>query len=523
VSNRRAKERVSETAGPLKRAALGLGAAALLAALSGCTGTDSWLLDPSVVGRWEWTPTTVPILTRITSIEGPEDEFVEISEVTTADLIPEVFEYRLGPGDRMIVDVWDLPVEGQPARYERIVDARGYITIPQLGPVFVSGHTVSGAEAVIMDTMRPLVLDPLVSIVVDHQRQLRYSVVGAVQGPGAYVIPVADYRLHEALAAAGGFSEAPEFIYVIRYIPLAEPAGGRPVPMRPPGEEDRAAPRPQPERLIDIIDELARPEERERAPERPAEPLPQQREMEPPAGPRGAPGLMRPRSQPPIDLIDDERRPAREPAAAPRDAADMSWIFVDGQWVRVQRQPQAGPAGLPDEALGRPRRDEPLVTQRVIRVPVNRLVAGDQRVNLIVRPGDIIRVPPPPPGNIYVLGQVNRVGSYAMADKLTLRRIISAAGGFNQIAIPERIDLTRMVGPERQATIRLNGRAIFQGTHPDIFLKSNDEINVGTNFWATPLAVIRNGFRATYGFGFLLDRNFGNDVFGAPPTRVIGQ
>ena len=37
----------------------------------------------------------------------------------------------------------------------------------------------------------------------------------------------------------------------------------------------------------------------------------------------------------------------------------------------------------------------------------------------------------------------------------------------------------------------------------------------GTNFWATPLAVIRNGFRASYGFGFILDRNFQGDVFGA--------
>jgi hypothetical protein len=48
-------------------------------------------------------------------------------------------------------------------------------------------------------------------------------------------------------------------------------------------------------------------------------------------------------------------------------------------------------------------------------------------------------------------------------------------------------------------------------------MKPDDHIIVGTNFWATPLAIIRSGFRATYGFGFLLDRNFGNDVFGAPP------
>ena len=37
------------------------------------------------------------------------------------------------------------------------------------------------------------------------------------------------------------------------------------------------------------------------------------------------------------------------------------------------------------------------------------------------------------------------------------------------------------------------------------------------------LAVVRGGLRATYGFGFLLDRNFGNDVFGAPPTNRFGE
>jgi hypothetical protein len=54
-------------------------------------------------------------------------------------------------------------------------------------------------------------------------------------------------------------------------------------------------------------------------------------------------------------------------------------------------------------------------------------------------------------------------------------------------------------------------------------MKSDDHVIIGTNFWATPLAVIRNGFRMTYGFGFLIDRNWGNDIFGAPPTNINGQ
>ena len=83
--------------------------------------------------------------------------------------------------------------------------------------------------------------------------------------------------------------------------------------------------------------------------------------------------------------------------------------------------------------------------------------------------------------------------------------------------------MTRVVGRGRQATIRLDLRAISEQTQPDLYLKPDDRINVGTNFWALPLATIRNGFRASYGFGFILDRNFGNDVFGAPPTNFGGQ
>jgi len=85
--------------------------------------------------------------------------------------------------------------------------------------------------------------------------------------------------------------------------------------------------------------------------------------------------------------------------------------------------------------------------------------------------------------------------------------------------VAERVDLVRVVGKNREAVVRLNLAAIRQRTEPDIVLKPDDHIIIGTSFWATPLTIIRNGFRATYGFGFLLDRNFGNDVFGAPPEE----
>ncbi|MEM1422919.1 MAG: hypothetical protein AAGH64_02840, partial [Planctomycetota bacterium] len=151
------------------------------------------------------------------------------------------------------------------------------------------------------------------------------------------------------------------------------------------------------------------------------------------------------------------------------------------------------------------------------------LLQGVARFNIVIRPGDIVHVPSPESGIVYAAGPgIARAGSYNIPanGRLTIMRLVASAGGLSAISVPERVDLTRMVGDDRQATIRLNARAIFEGTHPDVFLKPDDMINFGTDFWSTPYAIIRGGFRFTYGFGFLLDRNFGNDVFGAPPSNV---
>jgi polysaccharide export outer membrane protein len=160
---------------------------------------------------------------------------------------------------------------------------------------------------------------------------------------------------------------------------------------------------------------------------------------------------------------------------------------------------------------------EAQVVQRVIEVPTGPLLAGQADVNVVLRPSDVVRIPPSKSGLVYISGQVNRPGPYNLPGdgRLTLLRALTSAGGLGALAIPERVDLTRVVGKDRQATIRLNLRAIAEQTQPDIYLKPDDMINVGTNFFAYPIAIIRSGFRMSYGFGFILDRNFAGDIWGA--------
>jgi protein involved in polysaccharide export with SLBB domain len=155
---------------------------------------------------------------------------------------------------------------------------------------------------------------------------------------------------------------------------------------------------------------------------------------------------------------------------------------------------------------------------RVIIIDWEKLQKGDLTQNVLIRPGDKIHVESDI-GVVYIDGEVARPGVYNLPPigELTLSRLVTAAGGLGQIAIPQRVDLIRKVAPDREAALRVNLAAIRNKAEPDIVMRADDHVIIGTNFFATPLAVIRNGFRMTYGFGFLIDRNFGNDVFGPPP------
>lgn len=542
---------------------------ALAGSIAGCE-VDSFI-DPSVIGRWENTPTVVPIIERIDVIERDNGEFVDVTPVMAEDLLPEANEYRAGPGDFLTVEILDFYQAGAPARFEEAVDPRGYITFPQVGEVYVNKLSRQEIQKVIAKAVSDagLLEGAIVDVQIPGARQATFSIFGVVSRVGRYAVPGPDYRLLEALTDAGGLSPSIDKVYVIRQVslsdePMTEP--GKAPPKRPPTTPPNTSEPGAEKNLLDLIEELTEPSGESAAPsdevdpvqvtppqpessdpnlESLLEPEPAQPEQAAPpnpgvlginrttlstarrAAPTASPAVMRQSEEPPIDLVDQEPT-TPTPMTPPGMTSDAvagtgRWVFLNGEWRQVISEPARRDSGLPEG--GDPLKEAPktsdVVTQRVIEVPVAPLLQGVAQYNLVIRAGDSISVPGPKQGFIYLSGPgVSRPGVYQLpfTGKLTLQRLIASAGGLSAIAIPERVDLTRMVGDDRQATMRLNLRAIAEGTQPDIFLKPDDLVNVGTNFWATPLAVIRGGFRMSYGFGFLLDRNFGNDVFGAPPS-----
>jgi polysaccharide export outer membrane protein len=204
---------------------------------------------------------------------------------------------------------------------------------------------------------------------------------------------------------------------------------------------------------------------------------------------------------PPTGAGSDSLAPRSQGPAAPSNVVLMS------------EDPSPASGGDSGFAFAAP---QPAADTRIIRVPLVPLKNGDLRYNIVIRPHDMIILPMPVVGEYYMGGHVARVGVYSLtARQITLKQAVIGAGMLDGFAIPERTDIIRRIGSEREVYCRVNLDAIFAGTEPDLFLKPYDQVMVGTNGLAPFIAAVRGGFRLTYGFGFLYDRNFSPVVNGA--------
>ncbi len=550
-----------------------LAIAAVCLAAGGC-GFDSYF-DPSKTGRFEVTPTTIPILDRIDVIEGDDSPWANATPVTPEDLVPGELVYRMAPGDLITVEIFELLVQGQVTVAQRRIDPGGYFRLPVIGDIRAAGLTAQEFQDELVALVKERVIrDPQINVVVEQGAGFQYTVYGAIQGQGVFALRRPDFRLLDALALAGGVPLTTQKVFVIRRVPLTEDVifqGGRATERKP---------QQQPVGPVDIeklIDQLGEPRAPAPQPPEPAEPPKDMNRfidelLEPPTASPARPGKapqpppQTPATEPPIDIDDlidkleddrpsfhvtpgafqsegppfgaDDLEPVRIPAASQperRDPAPRAEVAVPPppvippqpghaeSYIYLQERdewvPMRGPQ-QPTAAAAKPK-DEELFLERIIAIPFQRLKQGDSTYNIVIRPDDLIYIEEPIFGVVYIDGEIARPGVYSLpASGLTLSRLVAAAGGAAPLAIPERVDLTRIVATNREATIRLNLAAIREKTEPDLYLRPDDHVIIGTEFFALPLAVFRNGFRMTYGFGFLLDRNFGNDVFGPPPVNI---
>jgi polysaccharide export outer membrane protein len=449
-------------------------------------------------------------------------------------------DYVFGSGDIVRISIFELLTEGAAFEREYIVTETGKISIPDVGVVEAMGLTESQLEEEIRQILSPNILkEPSVTVTLISSQQRTFSIWGdGVPRPSRYEIPRYDFRLTDALATAGGARQ-----FNVSYIYVSRSVTGKEA-ISEPVEPEIGKPE-EPEHLIEPEEEMLeiiapRAKGQQSLPSRglviaSAEMITDKEFTE-----AALPGRFKPSAGDEWGGTDAEEvletltePTGRDTINEPINEVDegrIEWIFQDGKWVPVQ--------------IGRPRptkpavkvepekRAEPLwervpedfrwdeigtggVQTRLIKIPVDKLSSGDARYNIVIRPGDSIQVPVDLVGEFLVEGNVNFQGFIDITGRpITLKMAIAAAGGLGPLAWPKRCEVIRRLGKNKEEIVMVDLDKIARGEQPDFFIKPNDLINVGTHPTSSWRAVLRNAFRATYGFGFIYDRNFADRDFG---------
>lgn len=116
--------------------------------------------------------------------------------------LPAGPDYVVGPGDGLAIDFWG----GISQRLQRTVDSEGRISLPEYGPILVSGKTLGDVQLTVQQLMRTQLRDVSTDVSLSRLRSVRVYVVGEVTEPGAYDVSSLSSPLN-ALVAAGGPTE----------------------------------------------------------------------------------------------------------------------------------------------------------------------------------------------------------------------------------------------------------------------------------------------------------------------------
>ncbi len=429
-------------------------------------------------------------------------------------------DYQIGPTDILDISILDLFRDGQETLLRREVSDTGYIDLPLLDDrIPAEGLAKEQLKQSIADAYSPNILrDPTVSVTLIARRQSVYSISGAVDRPGTYNIRRRGMRVLEAIAQGGGITQANiPWVLVIRHAPAKRVrADGSAVE----GSGNGGGNLPDLPTLPDLPD-TGGDEEPADANDTatPADTSDLDRRIRDLIDPEGGDANDVTPSALTLSENGGDGQKLREGAAK----GESRWIRSGGESIRVE-QVTAGDAIKPngDDELKDPYgwAGTDMGDSEIIALNRKKLEQGDPMMNIVLRDNDVVQVPTLEVGEFYVMGEISRPGVYSLTGReVTVKMAIAAAGGFGAVAWPENTILIRRVADNAEQIAPLDLQAIFQGERPDVMLKPNDVIAIGSDIRAPFYAVIRNAFRMTYGFGFIYDRNLAFQLPNATSRR----
>ncbi|MDN0051650.1 SLBB domain-containing protein [Bacteroides caecigallinarum] len=113
-------------------------------------------------------------------------------------------DYRLGPGDEIIIDIWGASENS--IRQE--ISPDGTITIPGLGMISLNGMNIADAKEYLRSELSRIYADEgnQIQVTLGNTRSIRVNVMGEVMVPGTYTMSAFASVFH-ALYNAGGITE----------------------------------------------------------------------------------------------------------------------------------------------------------------------------------------------------------------------------------------------------------------------------------------------------------------------------
>ena len=113
--------------------------------------------------------------------------------------LPAGPDYVVGPGDGLSIDLWG----GVSQRIYRVVDREGRVSLPEVGPLLVSGKSLADVQENLQQILRLQFRHVSADVSLARLRTIRIYEVGDVARPGAYDISSLSTPLN-ALFVAGG-------------------------------------------------------------------------------------------------------------------------------------------------------------------------------------------------------------------------------------------------------------------------------------------------------------------------------
>ena len=110
--------------------------------------------------------------------------------------------YVLGPGDQLIIDIYGASQESS----SLTVSPDGDVTVPDFGPIHVSGLSVASAQKRIRSKLGSYYQSSDIKVTVGQTRTIMVNVMGEVKVPGTYTLSAFATVFH-ALYMAGGISD----------------------------------------------------------------------------------------------------------------------------------------------------------------------------------------------------------------------------------------------------------------------------------------------------------------------------